>query len=362
MSYLLSDLQMAVPCTVVRGGSSKGLIFLDSDLPSKLEDKFAIILKIMGSPDSYKNQVDGLGGGKSTNNKVGIISKSTRDGIDIDYLFCQVTPNLNLVDTKPNCGNFIAAVPFYAIYKSLVKCNTSGVTIVKIFNINTKQVIHAKVHTDNQGIITNGDTSISGVTGSGSEVQLEFFNVVGSQTGKLFPTNNKIDIIEGVRCSILDVSVPMVMLDGSDLGVNEASDIKLLRSQDFINRLQILRQSAADLFNFGDVTNSVIPKLAIICKSLSADIKSFYYDPFVLHDSHAVTGAMCLASACLIEDTLPNKLSRFMPIDGENKVTIEHISGSINSIINMNLATHEITSAAFIRTAKILMDGKTFVY
>lgn len=278
MSQLLADLKIAVPCTVVRGGSSKGLMFLDSDLPLNIADKFAIILKIMGSPDNYTTQMDGLGGGKSTNNKVGIISKSSRDSIDIDYLFCQVTPHLNLVDTKPNCGNFIAAVPFYAIYKSLVACSTSGLTTVKIFNINTKQVIHAKVRTKAHGIITNGDTCISGVTGSGSEVQLEFFNVVGSKTNKLFPTNNKIDLIDGVRCSILDVSVPMVMLDGTDLGINEATDIKLLRSQEFINRLQILRQSAADLFSFGDVTNSVIPKLAIVCKSLTADIKSFYYD------------------------------------------------------------------------------------
>lgn len=359
---MLSDLQKKIPCTLVRGGTSKGVIFLNNDLPLDLEDKFSTILSIMGAPDLYKNQVDGLGGGKSTNNKVGIINKSTRDGIDIDYLFCQLSPESNKIDIKPNCGNFIAAVPFYAIYKGLVPFNKTGSTEVKIFNINTNQVIYAKVSTDQNGIITNGQTLISGITGAFSEIQLDFFDVVGSKTGKLLPTNNKIDIINGVKCSILDVSVPLVILDGNDLGIATSTDLHVLRNKDFINRLQEIRQKASNLFNFGDITSSVVPKMSIVCKSDNSHIKSFYYDPFRLHDSHAVTGAMCLASACLIDGTVPNLISKPTVKQGENKVTIEHISGTIDAIINFDAELLKIYSAAFTRTAKIIMDGTAFVY
>ncbi len=359
---ILSDLTASIACTLVRGGTSKGLMFLDDDLPASEEERFSAILKIMGAPDKYKNQANGVGGGKSTNNKVAIVGRSSRKDIDIDYLFYQITPDLDTINTKANCGNFLAAVPFYAIYKGLMPYKNSGITEVKIFNINTGQIIHAKVLTDKKGLITKGDTIISGVSGGFSQIELEFFNIVGSTTGKLFPTGDKMNKIDDIRCSIVDVSVPMVIIDGTDLGVDAKTKTEFLKSLDFTARLQDIRRKASRLFGFNDVVNSVIPKISILCESTKDAIKSFYYDPFTLHDSHAITGAMCLASACLLEGTVANKICKLYPKSGANKVTIDHISGVIDVVIDFDSASSLIHSASFISTASILMDGRAFVY
>ena len=352
-----------VPCTYMRGGTSKGVMFFRKDLPTDANNMFNQILKLMGAPDKYGNQMQGLGNGRSTNNKVGIITKSTRPNIDVDYLFCQVNPNSSSVDIKPNCGNFISAVPVFAIYKNLVAIDYNAKsTEVRVFNQNTKQIIHAHVPTSRGSLVFNGNTILDGVTGSFAPIKLDFFDVVGSKTGKLLPTNNVVDIIDNVRVSCLDISVPMVMINGSDLNIYANSDLSVLKSTDLLNKLQIIRQKAANLMNLGDISNSVIPKMAILCKSENYDIKSFYYDPFTLHDSHAVTGAMCVSGACLIKGTVANQIYCKSSRDGKNLIKIEHPQGIIESIIDFDHINHKIHYASFIRTASILMDGFAFIY
>lgn len=350
-----------VPCTIVRGGASKGVMFERSDLPENRDEMFAMILKIMGAPDSFRTQVQGLGGGKSTSNKVGVVSKSNKADIDVDYLFCQVNPDMDEVDIGPNCGNFISAVPIFAIYKNLVNPK-DGITEVKIYNENTAQVIHATVHTTSSGLVHAGDTKIDGVMGTFPPIELRFFNVVGSKTRKLFPTGNKIDIIDGVKVSCLDVAVPMVIISGSDLGIDENTDPEFLRSEDFLAKLRVIRYAAATLMGFGDVTRSVIPKVTIICSAKKEDIRSYYFDPFTLHDSHAVTGAMCLASACVLDGTIASEFYKKEVTDGPNKVVIEHHSGTITALVDFDKLTQTVKSASFIRTGTILMDGIAFVY
>jgi len=210
--------QYKINCTQVRGGTSKGVMFLEDNLPTDVTLRYDIIRKIMGVPDSYKNQTHGLGGGKSTNNKVGIIRKSTQSGIDIEYLFMQLNPNTEHIDTAPNCGNFISAVPVFAIFKDLVAI-TGNNTLVRILNLNTQQIIHAKLNTNQQGYITTGTTEISGVKGMFSEIELEFYNVVGSKTGKLFPLNERISKLESIQFSVIDVSVPMILIDGNSMNI-----------------------------------------------------------------------------------------------------------------------------------------------
>lgn len=349
-----------IPCTYVRGGTSKGLMFERKDLPVKEDSMFNMILKIMGAPDA-NGQVQGLGNGKSTNNKVGIIKKSLRENVDIDYLFCQVHPNLPQVDIKPNCGNFISAVPIFAIYKNLVEI-TYPSTRVRIFNENTNQVIHAKVATNEDGIIYKGNTVLPGVNGSFTPIELDFFDVVGSKTGKLLPTGKTVDLIDGIHVSCVDVSVPMVIIDGRDLNIDTKSNIEALKDIRFIAKMQSIRQKAADLMELGDVSTSVIPKLTIVCKSDNYDIKSYYYDPFVLHNNHAVTGAMCLATACLINGTVAANINNKKAVSGRNLIKIEHQQGIIESIIDFDVNNHQVHCASFIRTASILMDGVAFVY
>ncbi len=350
-----------IPCTLMRGGTSKGVMFLRENLPVNDNDMFNLILKLMGAPDVYGNQMQGLGNGKSTNNKVGIIKKSTRPDIDVDYLFCQVNPNSTYVYIKPNCGNFISAVPLFAIYKNLVNVDYPF-TKVRIFNENTEQIIHANVPTSKNGLLFKGNTALDGVTGLFPSIELDFFDVVGSKTGKLLPTTKVVDIIDGVRVSCLDISVPMVIINGDDLNIDTNSDIKSLKNIDFLKKLQNIRQKAATIMNLGDVSESVIPKVAIICKSENHDIKSFYYDPFTLHDSHAVTGAMCISGACLIKGTVANEMYNKDIKMGKNLIKIEHQQGIIESIIDFDCTNNKVHCASFIRTASLLMDGFAFSY
>lgn len=353
----------SVPCTLVRGGTSKGVMFLESDLPSNLDAKCDLVLKIMGAPDSYRNQVQGLGGGKSTNNKVGIIKKSTLENIDIEYLFMQLMPDSNVVDMKPNCGNFISAVPVYSIFKGLVPFNHNGVTTVRILNTNTNQVVHAKVLTNESGLVPSGNTLLSGVTGAFPEIILEFFNVVGSKTGKLFPLDCKRSNYLGIDFTVIDVSVPMIIIDGKSVGVDANTSIEFLQSEEIMTKIRKLRAYVGEVIGVQNISESVIPKVSIVTVSDSCDIKSYYYDPFSLHDSHAVTGAMALASCCLIPDTIATKISK--PLSSINnldyRVRIEHVSGSIAAIIKINRDTENIISGSFVRTASILMDGVAIV-
>lgn len=354
-----------INCTLARGGTSKGVIFLKEDLPNNEVAKFNTILKIMGAPDAYGNQVQGLGAGKSTNNKVAIISKSTQKDIDINYLFAQVTPKSNMVDTKPNCGNFIAAVPVFAIFKSLVKVdNSNSYTVVKIFNENTQQIIHAKVKTKNNQVDYNGTTTIAVVIGNFSPIELQFFNVQGSQTHKLFPTNNYLDVIDGIEVSCIDVAVPTVIINGERLNINADVDLKLLKSGDFIIKLEKIRAKATELMGLEYNAQSVLPKLAIVCKTTEADIKVYYYDPFALHDTVAVTGGMAIASCTLFENTVANKHLKlgYKVQSGNNRVIIEHQSGIMETNIELDKTCSNVVSGAFIRTASILMEGKAFLY
>ena len=352
-----------IPCCLVRGGTSKGLMFLDEHLPKNNEERTRIILKILDAEDQYGNQINGLGSGKSVTNKVAVLKKSSREDIDLDFFFYQAQPKSNILDILPNCGNFISAAPIFAFINELIEVNSQDCfTNVKIFNTNTEQIIHAIIKNDKKSIIVDGDEKLDGVSGSFAPIELKFFNINGDKNcGNIFPTGNKIDIIDNIKTTIINISVPMIIIDGDDIGVDAKTKIALLKSEFFIKKIHDIRNKALRLMFLDQKYEKFsIPKISIVCKSTNnCDIKSYYYDPFALHDNYAVTGGFCLAASCLIDGTTTNKFYN-KEIEKNNEISIAHQNGKMNVIIDYDAKIEKINYASIIRTSSILMKGDAY--
>ena len=193
--------QLKIPCIFMRSGTSRGPYFLKDDLPADVQTRDKVLLAVMGSPDN--RQIDGLGGAEPVTSKVAIISKSDEEGIDVNYQFAQVKIDEPIVDTKPSCGNILVGVGPYSIEKGLVEAQ-EGSTKVVIRDVNTGMKIEEVVRTPNKIVAYEGDLKIDGVPNPGSPIDINFLEVIGSKTNKLFPTGNKIDVIDGIECSMVD--------------------------------------------------------------------------------------------------------------------------------------------------------------
>ena len=181
-------MQRKIPCVLMRGGTSRGPYFLAADLPSDPERRDLVLLSVMGSP--HPLQLGGLGGANTVTSKVAIVSASRQDGVDVDYLFAQVSVNEAFVDTKPNCGNMLAGVGPFAIEAGLVPAGVRQTTI-RIYNVNTETVIEAIVQTPGGRVEYAGDMLIDGVAEPAAPIKLTFLDAFGAVTGKLLPTGRQ---------------------------------------------------------------------------------------------------------------------------------------------------------------------------
>src|SRR4030042_901970 len=220
-----------IPCTMMRGGTSKGVILWEKDLPEESETRDRVILSIFGSPDP--RQIDGLGGADSLTSKCAIIKPSSPEG-DLAYTIGNVSITTPIIDYSSNCGNLSAAVGVFAVDEGLV-VPQEPVTLIKMFNTNTQKVILAEVPVKDGKFFPEGDYSISGVPGRGSKILLDFKNTAGAVTGKILPTGKareRLDMGRGERIevSIVDVATPMVFVRAKDLnlkGTEVAGEINL---------------------------------------------------------------------------------------------------------------------------------------
>src|SRR5262252_2370583 len=198
-----------IPCVLMRGGTSRGPYFLASDLPSDPRERDRVLLCVMGSP--HPLQVDGLGGANTLTSKVAIVSRSRNEGVDVDYLFAQVSVTDAFVDTKPNCGNMLAGVGPFAIETGLVK-PTSPTTLVRIYNVNTESLIESIVQTPGGQVQYEGSTRIDGVGDPAAPIKLTFLDALGAVTGKLLPTGSALDTIQGVESTCIDMAMPLLIM------------------------------------------------------------------------------------------------------------------------------------------------------
>ena len=349
-----------IPCMLVRGGTSKGPFFLATDLPSDAAERDQVLLAVMGSPDA--RQIDGIGGGNTLTSKAVVVSASTRPGIDVEYLFAQISLTEHTVDTGPNCGNMLAGVAPFAIERGLVKAG-NPLTRVRIFNINTGKVIEAVVQTPGGVVTYEGDVQVDGVPGTGAGIELHFLDAAGAKTGALLPTGRALDVVDGVPLSCVDFTTPMVLIAAASVGKSaHESKSELDADGPLLARLEQLRRAAALLMGMGDVSGKVLPKLALLgAPRFGGTISSRYFVPSNCHAAHAATGATCVAAACCIPGSVAHAL--VAPEQGsERLIVIEHPAGKIETSVQLRRGgdAPEIVSAGMVRTARPLFSGQVY--
>ena len=357
--------QIGIPAAYMRGGTSKGVLFDKKDLPSERDQLTKFLLAVMGSPDT--RQINGMGGATSVTSKVCIVSKSDLKNVDIDYFFAQVSVDDAIVDYGPTCGNMLSAVGPFAIERGMIKAKEPRTKII-IRSVNTESIIEADIPTPNKKIIYSGEFKIAGVPGSGCPILLKFKNIVGGTTGKLLPTGNPTTEIEGIDVTCLDVSMPIVMANAKDFAIkgNETSK-ELNNNKSLLNKIEKVRLLAALKMGMGDVSNKVIPKFALLSEpQKGGTITSRYFTPKTCHETHAATGTNCIAAACLIKNTVANKIAKVKPTKDEYKVVLEHPLGSIDCIVqtsSSSVISEEkfIQSCGIYRTSRKIMDGQVYV-
>ncbi|NVO18013.1 MAG: 4-oxalomesaconate tautomerase [Rhodoplanes sp.] len=346
-----------IPCVLMRGGTSRGPYFLESDLPVDAAARDRVLIAAMGSPHSL--QVDGIGGGHALTSKVAIVSRSERPGVDVEYLFAQVSVDRAFVDTSPNCGNMLSGVGPFAIESGLVPA-ASAETTVRIFNRNTSGLIEAIVQTPGGAVVYDGTTAIDGVSGTAAPIKLAFLDAVGSKTRGLFPSGETSEIIDGVRVTLADYAMPMMLVAAADLGIagDETPDV-LDANAALLARIQALRLEAGRRMGLGDTSKLVIPKVGLLsAPRRGGTITSRYFVPDRCHKSHAVTGGLCVAVAARTPGTVAYDLASR---DGSrNAVAIEHPSGRIDIDLTFG-PDGTVTRAGVIRTARRIFEGNLLV-
>jgi 4-oxalomesaconate tautomerase len=346
-----------VPCMWMRGGTSKGGFFLASDLPADPTARDAFLLRVMGSPDP--RQIDGMGGADPLTSKVAVVSPSQRAGVDVDYLFLQVFVDQAIVTDAQNCGNMLAGVGPFAIERNLVAV-TGDETPVSIFMVNTGQIAVATVATPGGRVTYDGAARIDGVPGTAAPLPLEFRDTAGSSCGALLPTGNAADVIEGVRCTLIDNGMPCVVFKAADVGATGYEDRDTLDgATDLKARIEAIRLKAGPLMNLGDVTEKSVPKMMLVAPPRhggAVTVRSFI--PHRAHATIGVLGAVSVATACLVEGSPAAEVAD-TGSGNRRTLSVEHPTGEMSCVLDLD-AAGQVTSAALLRTARKLMDGRVF--
>ncbi|MBO9697489.1 MAG: 4-oxalomesaconate tautomerase [Sphingopyxis sp.] len=344
-------------CMWMRGGTSKGGYFLSDDLPRDTAARDALLLRIMGSPDPV--QIDGMGGADPLTSKVAVVTRSTRAGVDVDYLFLQVFVDQAIVSDAQNCGNILAGVGPFAIERGLVAA-TGDETRVTIFMENTGQVAVATVATPGGQVTYDGAARIDGVPGTHAPVPIEFRDTAGSSCGALLPTGLAVEAVEGVAVTLIDNGMPCVVMKAADVGITGYEDRESLDANAGLKaRIEAIRLAVGERMNLGDVRGKSVPKMMLVAPPRgggAVTVRSFI--PHRAHATIGVLGAVSVATACLIEGSPAAEVAKVSP--GRRKtLSVEHPTGEMSCILELD-DDGAVQSAALLRTARKLMDGVVF--
>lgn len=355
-------MQTAIPAIFMRGGTSRGLYFNKADLPEDRSLWDGILLAAFGSPDP--RQVDGVGGTTSVTSKTCIISPSEREDCDVDYFFAQVSVNDASVDYGPTCGNMLAGVGPYAIETGMVAAE-NGETRVRIHQVNTGGKVEAVIQTPGGHVEFEGDAAIDGVPGTGAPILLNFMDAIGSYTDQLFPTGKLMEQIDGIDVTLVDAAMPVMILRAADIGKTGYETAAELNADDvFFARVEQMRRKAGRRVGLGDVSGMVVPKIIIAAPPRSdGNIASRYFVPDKTHETHAITGGIALAYACLAAGTVVHPLARPVEAGDRPKFSIEHPVGQLHLTLTLKDAGAgpEIEAAGIVRTARMIMQGGVMI-
>lgn len=346
----------------MRGGTSKGLFFLASDLPQELAARDAFLLAAMGSPDV--REIDGMGGGHPLTSKVAVVSPSERPGIDVDYLFLQVWPDRPEVSDNQNCGNILAGVGPFAIEKGLVKAQ-NGITPVAIFMVNTDSKATAFIETPGGIVNYAGEARIDGVPGTHAPININFEDVAGSSCGALLPTGNVVDQVQGIQVTCVDNGMPVVCLSASDFGITGYETPAEIEANDELRaRVEAIRLEVGHMMNLGDVTNKTVPKMSLLAPAKDGGLVSTRtFIPHRVHESIGVLGAVSVATACMLPGSVANAIAGLDNVGSSLEVEVEHPTGffTVQMEVDNSSGALVVTKSALLRTARMLMLGSVFV-
>ena len=343
-----------VRCMWMRGGTSKGGYFLAEDLP---RERDAFLLRAMGSPDP--RQIDGMGGADPLASKVAVVGKSSRPGIDVDYLFLQVSVEEPVVSDGQNCGNILAGVGPFALERGLVPA-AGDETGVAVYMENSGQVAVATVMTPGGRPEYGGAAAIDGVPGTAAPVSLEFRDTRGSACGTLLPTGNAADEIDGIAATMIDNGMPVVVLRAEDLGVRgDESPAELDANADLKMRLESLRRAAGPRMNLGAVDGRTVPKMTLVSPPRNGGaVSTRTFIPDRCHAAIGVLGAVTVATACLLPGSVAAEAAD-VPSGRRAALPIEHPTGKTTVLARLGDGG-DVVSAAVLRTARKLFDGYVF--
>jgi 4-oxalomesaconate tautomerase len=345
----------------MRGGTSKGPFFLASDLPGDVETRDRVLLAALGSPDP--RQIDGVGGADPLTSKVAIVSPSSRPGIDVDYLFAQVSVDRPLVDVTATCGNLLGGVGPFAIERGLVEPR-DPITPVSIYLVNTETVAVAHVPTRGGEVVYAGEASIAGVPGTAAAIRIDFCDTGGSVCGALLPTGNLIDQIDGIEATLIDNGMPMVVLRAGDLGKSGyETPAELNSDQELKTRLEGIRILAGERMGLGDVRSKVVPKLTLIAPpQAGGHVMTRTFIPHKCHPAIGVLMAVTVGTACIFPLSVASGIVRQNDASVQ-RLSIEHPSGEFSVEFQVERSSRglKVIRSSLIRTARALFRGELLV-
>ncbi len=349
----------------MRGGTSRGPFFFEDDLPADVETRDRVLLAAMGSPD--RRQIDGLGGAHPLTSKVGIVRRSRTAGVDLDFLFAQVMVEQAVVDTTPNCGNMLAAVVPFALETGLVAARGETTTL-RVLTLNTDMQSDITVQTPGGSISYDGDARIDGVPGTSAPVRISFLDTAGSVCAGLLPTGRVLDEIEvdgvgALQVTCIDNGMPLVMMRAADLGRTGYEDVAEMNADDELKaKLEALRLKAGVLMGLGDVTKKTYPKMCLIAPPRDGgSVATRCFIPHVCHDAIGVLAAVTVGTACVLEGSVTASIAR-LPAGNRKAVSVEHPTGEFTVELEVDPANPQnVTRAALLRTARLLMRGEAMV-
>jgi 4-oxalomesaconate tautomerase len=352
----------SIPCTLMRGGTSKGLYFDAADLPADRDTRDRVLLAVMGSPDV--RQIDGAGGAHPLTSKVAVLSRSQRDDADIDYLFLQVAVDKAEVSDSQNCGNILAGVGPWAIENGFVKAK-HDITPVRIHMVNTGSIAVAHVQTPGGKVEYEGDARIDGVPGTAAPIPTDFLDVAGSSCGALLPTGSAVDVVDGVEVTCIDNGMPVVILRASDFGKTGEESPEALEADTALKaRVEKIRLALGPKMNLGDVTKKTVPKMSLVSKARHGGIISTRtFIPHRVHEAIGVLGAVSVATACVLPGSVAAQVTGISKPDGAMQLEVEHPTGFFTVDMDVSFVDGQlkVKRSALLRTARKLMRGEVFV-
>ena len=349
-----------VRCTMLRGGTSRGLYFEPQDLPADPAERDDLLLRLMGTPDP--RQIDGLGGATSLTSKVAIVSRSAAPEVDVDYLFLQLGVDEATVSDRQNCGNILAGVGPFAVERGLVPAGGDE-TSVRIRMVNSDSVAVATFGTPGGRVEYRGDVAIAGVPGTAAPVSLAFTDTEGSSTGHLLPTGSVRDTIDGVDVTCVDNGMAVVVAMAESFGLTGyESHEELAGDAELLARIDAFRRKAGQLMGLGDVGGSSVPKTALLAPARDGgQVCTRSFIPVQPHTSIGVLAAVSVVTGMLLPGAVGHELTADWPED-TSRVDVEHPTGHlmVDVEVDPESTPPRVVRSAVVRTARKLFDGTAY--